>query len=757
MRGFFCLIVAAIAAGCTRPWYREQADRESYSLVQQHIPCNAPIGRIDITPDPLSRLADPYNPDRPPKPPDDPTAAFFMDCPGGMYGYSHWDKYGIRDAIEPPDWRASLGLDDRGVLLLTQDRSVEIALANSREFQTALEDVYLQALSLSLNRFEFECQWFGRAGVDYLRTGNSSLPSESNLLTSGYTLGFTRNLAAGGQLLVDFANTFVWEFTGGSYRPIGAFSTQFVQPLIRGFGRNVRLETLTQAERDTLYAVRDFARFRKLFWANVAVFGNGYLDLLLQVQAIRNAQANLKSQEENYRLNIELYRGNKRSVVEVDQAFQGLLSARQQLLDTEIGLQSSLDTFKRRLGLPPTIAVELDDEPLDQFILLDPTVEKLRDDVDAFDLARKAELEEIPDAEALRRNFDELAALGARVVVAVNSAESDLVEWKSLLEAKQFDDEESRLRATETYRQNASVPADVRRAMPELLERIAMHKAAVTPENRQASWFTLNDDIKRVYGLMDEVITAQTLARIYRIELPAYEPNEADAIRQAKEQRLDFQNAQARVTDAWRKMDVAANALRSDLTLTTGATFGTAPDARHPLEFSGDAMVLRAGVQLDGPLNRVLERNLYRISQINYERARRRYMELSDQIEQEIRDSLRGLRQTRVSFEIARQSLIAAARQVENERILLTAPAQQQGANTGDAALRTLRALSDLNVARDRLAATFIRFEQQRIQLLLNLEELQLDERGFPTNADPARDIARFSEAGPAAPPPEAP
>ena len=111
-------------------------------------------------------------------------------------------------------------------------------------------------------------------------------------------------------------------------------------------------------------------------------------------------------------------------------------------------------------------------------------------------------------------------------------------------------------------------------------------------------------------------------------------------------------------------------------------------------------------------------------------------MSISDDIEQQVRSSLRSLTQTRVSFEISRQSLIAAARQVENERILLIAPIPPAG-NSGDAALRTLNALSQLNSARNNLAANFVRYEQLRVQLLLNLEALQIDERGFPTNATP--------------------
>ena len=40
-----------------------------------------------------------------------------------------------------------------------------------------------------------------------------------------------------------------------------------VQPLLRGGGRAVTLEPLTQTERNLLYQIRAFARFRKEFGA----------------------------------------------------------------------------------------------------------------------------------------------------------------------------------------------------------------------------------------------------------------------------------------------------------------------------------------------------------------------------------------------------------------------------------------------------------------------------------------------------------
>src|SRR5262249_291282 len=151
-----------------------------------------------------------------------------------------------RDSIELPDWVQTLGLDEKGALKISRDRAVEIALVNSRDYQTALEGVYLQALALTLNRFEFEVKWFARTGTTSTPSGTSSLPTETTTLPVPPDAGFSRAFTAGGQLLFDFANAFVWEFTGHSQTATGNIGLTFLQPLLRNFGRQVRLESLTQ-------------------------------------------------------------------------------------------------------------------------------------------------------------------------------------------------------------------------------------------------------------------------------------------------------------------------------------------------------------------------------------------------------------------------------------------------------------------------------------------------------------------------------
>jgi outer membrane protein TolC len=732
------LIAACAVAGCTRAHYRRSADRETYPTIAEHVVSPAyAIGRTRVEPAPVSRIADPFDPDHPPKPPDDPASAIFMARPNGMLG-ARWGRDGYADQVEPAGWEQVLRPGPDGTVRLDQDSAVEIALLNSREYQTAVEDVYLQALALTLNRFEFAVRWFGTNTTNYTHFGTGGFPTETNTLASNSALGFNKSFAAGGQLLVDFANSLVYEYTGGSAQVRSNILVNFVQPLLRNAGRRVRLEDLTQAERDTLYAVRTFARFRKQFWSDVAIQNGGYLNLLLALQTLRNNQANLTRQEEVYRLYSELYAGGRASVVELNQSYQSFQGARGSVVDAQVTLQNFQDSFKLKLGIPPRLPVELDDSLLNRFVLTDPAVEALQRDLEAFQRARLSELDQPPTVEVLNRAFVALHRLADAVPAALTSTTSDYARWGRQLARppRAGDDPDQRDRAQAAHDAlNGSLP-EMAADLARLVAAIERERGKVAEGTRKASWEALTALSRDAIAIVDSIIAVQTQARIYLIELPELALDEHTALQYAHENRLDLQNQLATVTDAWRKVWVAANALRGDLNVVTSANVATDPDHTGPFNYSSQASTYSVGLQFAGPLNRQAERNAYRASIITYQRARRSYMALSDRIEQSVRFDIRNLNRLRITFEISRQTLLSAARQYENARLTLLGPRDRRAANDATT-INLLNALTALVNARNGLATSYINFEQLRVQLLLDLEELQLDPRGFPANVPP--------------------
>src|SRR5262249_33240328 len=95
MRVLVVIILAGLLGGCSRAFYRLQADKESYHAIRER-DCDLrwQVPYIGIDPPPGSRIHDPYNPDHPAMPPDDPAAHRYMHCVYGMRGYRRWHKDG---------------------------------------------------------------------------------------------------------------------------------------------------------------------------------------------------------------------------------------------------------------------------------------------------------------------------------------------------------------------------------------------------------------------------------------------------------------------------------------------------------------------------------------------------------------------------------------------------------------------------------------------------------------------------------------
>src|SRR5262249_14179066 len=163
---------------------------------------------------------------------------------------------------------------------------------------------------------------------------------------------------------------------------------------------------------------------------------------------------------------------------------------------------------------PPRTAVELDDTLLNQFVLVDPRLEGVRDDLEAFQRARFAELGEVPTAANLRANFAALRDIAGRVTAGAALAAADMERWRKQLDRQQRprDDPTLLTRERTTYE-------TLRKTLPEtaddLKKAVAMldqHAKAVAEGNRKDSWEAVTQDAKTVLAVLDGVIAVQTQA-----------------------------------------------------------------------------------------------------------------------------------------------------------------------------------------------------------------------------------------------------
>src|SRR5690606_36314559 len=106
VRHFLSVAVLAAAglAGCSRAFYRTQADDEEYCVVDEKAyDPRWELQDFSIAPDPRARFYDPFDPDFPPMPPEDPDSHAFMHRVDGKNGYPHWHANGETQFLENPD------------------------------------------------------------------------------------------------------------------------------------------------------------------------------------------------------------------------------------------------------------------------------------------------------------------------------------------------------------------------------------------------------------------------------------------------------------------------------------------------------------------------------------------------------------------------------------------------------------------------------------------------------------------------------
>lgn len=726
MRFWALGLLALLPLACSRTWYHRDADRETYAAICEKLedPRWA-LPRIDIEPSPQARFFDPTNADFPPQPPDDPAAHEFMIRADGHRGWPYWDRNGVLSTIENPDWRSQLPFDKEGKLKLTPDGAVILAQINSRQFQTQIEDVYLAALVLTLDRFQFALHWFATNDTNFTHFGAGGFPTETNTLSTTSNIGFQRFFTTGGQLLVDLANNFTWEYTGKSNTVHSNLGITFLQPLLKNAGRQVNMETLTQGERNLLYAVRTFARFRSQFYFQVAV--DQYLALLEAKQRIRNQEANVKTLEQNYRLLEALTSAGQASSVQEDQAFTSYQQAKIALIQARTNYETALDAYKLVLGLPPDIPIELDDSILKPFELVAPELQAHQERVSKFTdkVSRRDPPGTVP---VLREEYVVLAELARQTEILAGQiqGEAQRLAERERTRPKVDSEEYRRLqRAVEQLNKQASESLG---DLDKFKKGLAATAGRISEAGRKQSQNDLWVRSRDLSNLVSQLFVVQTQARVYLLDLPNFKIDPQVAVATAINDRLDLMNQQAQVVDSWRQVEIAANALQGVLDVTGGANIATAANANNPFALSARGSTYSLGLLWETPLNRLAERNNYRQTLINYQRQRRTYMAAEDGIVADIRQELRQLDTDRQNFEINRQALIASARQVEESQYkLLFADKSSSPVD----AINILNALDKLLEAQNALINQWFGFERGHMRLLLDMEQLRLDDRGI--------------------------
>ena len=355
---FFVLPLVVVLAGCrsTADWRREADDVAASRLAHAQLAATGRAEAVEIE-----------------TPADTLRRRLLLDQNLLASGDA---SFGVRDLPKNKYWdggarlntstnSTAAGFDTTNTLKLALGHTLRIAAANSREYQTRKEALFSAALALDLEGTKFRAEFSQSldSSLDSSPSGPDGDRREShrNNTKLGVKKVFENGAQVSGGIVADLAGMLGGEGKSSVWGITTDLSVTI--PLMRGSGRLVTREPLTQAERDLVYETRRFEQYKRDFMVRTA---GAYLGVLISKRIMLN-------EEENYRRVIFSASRTRRFVdaglmtpPEFEQSYQRELESRNNWVAARLSYESALDSFKMQLGLPPDARVELSDNDLDE-------------------------------------------------------------------------------------------------------------------------------------------------------------------------------------------------------------------------------------------------------------------------------------------------------------------------------------------------------------------------------------------------------
>ncbi len=546
-------VLAAIAVlvlhvtGCSTTRYQRAADEEAYRVIAEktpEVPGMPP--EFDIEPIPLPELE------------------------------------GLPQLLDTDPAFGEAASTEQGAYKISLEKALALAFHHNRGYQSRKEDVYLEALSLTLNRHRYTPIFSagGRTGYDrstrdvYLASPEGALAAEAPDLireigaltgqpaellnnyanvvaqaarVSGITqpdlhivderrvtgsteTGVDLLLKGGGRLAVDLTTNFLRFVTGDSrVSASSALLGSFTQPLLRGAGRDIAAEGLTQAERDLLYSLREFTRYRAEFAVQVA---SAYYQVLQNRDTVRNnwrGYQDVLTSVERARALAEEGRGTQADLGRYE---RNVLSTESSWVGSVRNYRQNMDQFKILLGLPTDAPIVLDSGELDEVTergIIHPAITA----ENAVEVALATRL----DLYNVRDRVDDSER---KVVVAANSLKPGL---NLILSGTVNSEPGNRFQNLDFDRARWGAALDLDLPLDRKSERNAFRAALIAQERAVRSLSLAEDNIK--LGVRDAWRRLDQAKRNYEISLRSVELNQ----RLVEEQSLRMELGRATAID----------------------------------------------------------------------------------------------------------------------------------------------------------------------------------------------------------------
>lgn len=416
--------------------------------------------------------------------------------------------------------------------------ALALAFSASRDFKLQTESLYLEGLGFSLTRYNFGP--ILNSTISYLWNAAEGSPESDSL---GGTFGVRQILPTGGTVSVD---TGLRTSSIGGNSPLGVIDNGDVgsnvainlrQPLLRGAGSEVAYESLTQGERNVVYAVRSFELFRQDFAIRIA---SGYYQLVSRKLQLANDEQNYKDAVFDRKKAEALRQVDRYAEEDVFLARRREITAEDALLVSRTDYQLAVDDFRILIGLPRTVTIEIrDDEPPFEPVTIDPESAVEAATVNRLDL--HTQRDSLEDAER-----------GVRL--ARNSLLPDL----GLAAGVGLDGQGSNVRQALPDRTNATVGLTFELPLDRQGERNAYRASLISLERTKRNLEQFEDELRR--DILNSVRELQQLEK--RIQLQTEQIDRERRAVAVTQVRYEAGEAQTRdVLDARQGLTTAQNAL----------------------------------------------------------------------------------------------------------------------------------------------------------------------------------------------------
>ena len=265
------------------------------------------------------------------------------------------------------------GSDEDGItleagkpLVLSLVQTLQIGALNSAEYQTMKENVFQVALDANLQRHEFGFTVDGQ--VDTELTADNTTGETVRTESSSGSLSLSKTFKSGARFATSVVTTVgvdvVSLLSGDTITTKGITGDASISiPLLRGAGRHIAAEPLTQAEQNLIYALYQLERYKKTFAVEVV---SNYLNVLQQSDQVNNAAENYRNLITSTRRTQRLADAGRSTVIQVNQSLQQELTARARWINAIKTQENQLDSFKTSIGLPADANIQLERSELDR-------------------------------------------------------------------------------------------------------------------------------------------------------------------------------------------------------------------------------------------------------------------------------------------------------------------------------------------------------------------------------------------------------